>query len=172
MPGELYFKVPVPKDLICGLCRTPFKNAVQCPREHIFCEKCVDNHFGRRARASCPGHRHEFNHDELSPAPRAIRHMIANLDMVCAYKRYGCKETWKYNGRDDHSTHCPFRVNQLEEELEALMAEIKRLKQIISDAEYAAVAAKRDENGQAERPLRRASPLRQGQEAHLLLMPR
>lgn len=36
-------------------------------------------------------------------------------------------------------------MNQLEGALDPLMAEIERLKQVISDAEYAAVAAKRDE---------------------------
>jgi len=104
------FVHPPEDELICSICSSVLEDplmTVEC--EHLFCSDCIFKWISRSTARSCPIDRTPINVTTgLKPAPRAIRNLLARLELRCDYAASGCQYVSRLEQMEKHAASCDF----------------------------------------------------------------
>ena len=78
-----------------------------CPKEHAFCSACIRLHLAQK-QAECPECQTPIRPEDLNPAPRILRNMLADMRMSCAFKKQGCTHVTRLEQLAAHEKTCTF----------------------------------------------------------------
>ena len=98
-------------ELTCGICQDIFNNPVvlSCCRQ-TFCNNCILEWL--KDHNTCPNDRKPLDHYSLSPAPRFVFNILADLKVYCTYRKYGCPEEITKSEFERHVMYCTFNTCQ------------------------------------------------------------
>ena len=74
--------------------------------EHAFCSGCIKEWLNRQK--TCPVDRQSVTPNQLKPAPRILRNLLARLNIECDNAASGCTVVVKLDLLASHCDECDF----------------------------------------------------------------
>lgn len=120
---------PVDSSFLCPICNDVYVDPIQCPEEHIYCEKCIKQWLSRKS--SCPLDQKGLAVNDLKSVPRVFKNMLDNLELKCEFAGVGCPVTTTLSSIKDHEDHCSFsgagegKLDKMERQIRDLTNHVK-----------------------------------------------
>lgn len=97
----------ISRNLICSICTDVLNDPIQIDKcEHVYCRLCIETWFG--VRKTCPQDQTNITPSNLRPAPRYLRNMIQELEIMCKNAVKGCEVITTVEGLNAHLKVCDF----------------------------------------------------------------
>ncbi|XP_029186973.2 TNF receptor-associated factor 5-like [Acropora millepora] len=105
----------VEDDLICPICHSPLKEAVQTkPCGHRFCRICIEYHITSQETAGqpicCPNCRKKLNREQDIYEDKAADRKIRSYTIKCPNRSRSCQWRGELRAKEKHLASCPHEI--------------------------------------------------------------
>ncbi|XP_071833219.1 E3 ubiquitin-protein ligase NRDP1-like [Apostichopus japonicus] len=102
------------QDLLCGICKGVYQDAVATSCGHTFCAVCIQTWLDRACRKTCPQCRKTLTGCEVIPI-FSLRQVVNKICIYCENRPRGCTFISRLEDVKTHTTHCGYAAKKCDE---------------------------------------------------------